>query len=178
MFIGTKIGYPSTIIRTLDKYIPTDDTANTCLMPYSSVLFNKERPHFSCELIKKLSSIRLYLYGNDYFISSEWSNFMITWETEIMKDEDNWCAFLENESILDQLKWNFSSKFAKQWQINCLTPINIIDLDKDSRFQSALRRAFITFNRRRLEVTAEIFEWYDQNIRNHHLLLQVKLNFY
>ncbi|CAF4020305.1 unnamed protein product [Rotaria sordida] len=173
--ICTKLGYLSIIIRTLDKYIPIDNVENPHLIPYNSALFNNEHPHYICELIKKLSPLRFYLYGNDYLISSEWSNLMITREIHVMEDEDNWCAFLENEPIDNEIKWNFKSMFGEKWKVNHVAPINLSDLDKNLRFQSALRRTFKTFNQRQIEVTAEIFEWYDQCIRNGYLQLEPKL---
>ncbi|CAF1223722.1 unnamed protein product [Rotaria sp. Silwood1] len=173
--VCTKLGYPSVIIRTLDKYIPIDDAEKLQLMPYASHLFNNEHPHYICELIKRLSSIRFYLYGNDYYISSEWSNLMITREIHVMEDEDNWCSFLENELIDDEIKWNFKPMFAEKWKVKHIAPINISNLDKNLRFQSALRRAFKTFNQRQIEVTTTIFEWYDQCIRNDYLQLEPKL---
>ncbi|CAF1471583.1 unnamed protein product, partial [Rotaria sordida] len=173
--ICTKLGYLSIIIRTLDKYIPIDNIENPHLIPYNSALFNNEHPHYICELIKKLSPLRFYLYGNDYLISSEWSNLMITREIHVMEDEDNWCAFLENEPIDNEIKWNFKSMFGEKWKVNHVVPINLSDLDKNLRFQSALRRAFKTFNQRQIEVTAEIFEWYDQCIQNGYLQLEPKL---
>ncbi|CAF4379094.1 unnamed protein product, partial [Rotaria sp. Silwood2] len=173
--IGTKLGYSSAIIRTLDKYISIDDAEKSQLMPYSSTLFNNEHPHYICELIKKLSPLRFYLYGNDYFISTDWSNLMITREIHVMEDEDNWCAFLENEPIDNEIKWNFKPMFGEKWKVNHISPINLSNLDKNLRFQSALRRSFKTFSQRQIEVTSTIFEWYDQCIRNGDLQLEPKL---
>ena len=171
------MGYPSIIIRTLDNYIPSTDEEKPCLLPYSQTLFNYEHPHYICELIKKLSSLRLYLYGNDEFISSEWSNLMISRETHVMEDEDSWCAFIENECIDDEIKWNFGSLFGGKWQIKRLAPINLTELNKNLRFQSALHRADKTFTHRQYQITAEIFEWYDRCIHEGYFQLEVNENF-
>ena len=92
-----------------------------------------------------------------------------------MDDEDNWCAFLENESIDNDMKWNFSSMFGEKWQIKRIAPINLDNLNENLRFQSALRRAFKTFHQRQIEITAEIFEWYDKCITNGHIQSEVRL---
>ncbi|CAF0838365.1 unnamed protein product [Rotaria sordida] len=172
----TKLNYPSVIIRTFDNYIPSMDEQSSCLLPYSQVLFHHEHPQYICELIKKLSPLRLYLYGNEEFILSEWSNLMINSETHVMEDEDNWCAFIENEYIDDEMKWNIGPKFGTKWQIKRIAPINLSELDKNLRFQSALHRAFKTLNHRQIEITAEIFDWYDRCIRERYLQLEPKVS--
>ncbi|CAF2537696.1 unnamed protein product [Rotaria sp. Silwood2] len=172
----TNLNYPSVIIRTLDNYISSMDEKSPCLLPYSHMLFNHEHPQYICELIKKLSPLRLYLYGNEEFILSEWSNLMIHGETNVMEDEDNWCAFIENEYIEDEMKWNIGSKFGTKWQIKRIAPINLSELDKNLRFQSALHRAFKTLNNRQIEITAEIFDWYDRCIREGYLQLEPKVS--
>ena len=146
-----------------------------CLLPYSEALFGNEDPQYICELITKLSPLRLYLYGNEEFISSEWSKLMIGCETRVMEDEDSWCAFIENECIDDDIKWNFGPLFGQRWQVKRLSPINLTELDKNLRFQSALRRAFKTLSHRRIEVTAEIFDWYDRCISGGYIRLKVHI---
>jgi hypothetical protein len=171
--IGIKLGHPSVIIRTLDDYIPSTDEDKACLLPYTQILFNYEHPQYICELIKKLSPLRLYLYGNDEYISSEWSNLMINGETIVMEDEDSWCAFIENEYIDDEMKWNIGPMFGGKWQIKRIAPINLTELDKNLRFQSALCRAYKTISHRQIEITSEIFDWYDKCLREGYLQLEV-----
>jgi hypothetical protein len=168
------LGYPSVIIRTLDDYIPSLDEEKVCLLPHSQILFNHEHPQYICELIKKLSPLRLYLYGNDEYISSDWSNLMINRETHVMEDEDSWCTFIENEYIDDEMKWNIGTMFGEKWQIKRIAPINLTELDKNLRFQSAFRRAHKTFSHRQIEITSEIFDWYDKCLREGYLQLEVK----
>ncbi|CAF2850325.1 unnamed protein product [Rotaria sp. Silwood2] len=170
------LGYPSVIIRILDNYIPSSNEEKPCLLPYSQALFNYEHPLYICELIKKLSPLRLYLYGNDECISSEWSSLMISSETHVMEDEDNWCSFVENEYINDEIKWNFRSLFGEKWQIKRIAPINLTELNKHLRFQSALCRAYKTLSHRQFEVTSEIFEWYDRCVREGFLHIEPKLS--
>lgn len=62
--LGKNIGYDSTIIRQLNDYI-LENEKDDLLLPYSKLLFNNENPKIICELINKLSSISLYLYGNE-----------------------------------------------------------------------------------------------------------------
>ncbi|CAF0978985.1 unnamed protein product [Rotaria sp. Silwood1] len=172
----TTLNYPSVIIRTFDNYIPSMDEQKPCLLPYSQILFHHEHPQYICELIKKLSPLRLYLYGNEEFMLSEWSNLMINSEAHVMEDEDNWCAFIENEYIDDEMKWTIGPKFGANWQIKRIAPINLSELDKNLRFQSALRRALKTWNNRQNEITAEIFDWYDRCIREGYLQLEPKVS--
>ncbi|CAF2108189.1 unnamed protein product [Rotaria magnacalcarata] len=172
--ICTQLNYSSVIIRTVDKYIPSTDVQRPCLLPYSQALFNHEDPKYICELVKRLSPIRLYLYGNEEVISSEWSSLMISSETHVMEDEDSWCAFIENEYIDDEIKWNIGPKFGRNWHVKRIAPVNLTGLDKNLRFQSALRRAFKTLNHRENEITAEIFDWYDRCIHEGYLSLEPK----
>lgn len=168
-----QLGYSSVIVRTLDDYIPSTNENKQILLPYAHVLFEHEDPLFIRDIIQRLSPIRLYLYGNNACISSEWSKLLISCETSLMNDEDNWCAFIENEGIENEIKWNIGKMFGDNWQIKRLTPINLIDLNKNLRFQSALRRAFKTFDRRQLDITSEIFDWYDKCLLDGDLTLEV-----
>ncbi|CAF2050987.1 unnamed protein product [Rotaria magnacalcarata] len=102
--ICTELGYPSIIVRKLDEYIPIDDIEKPCMMPYKAALFHNEHPNYICKLIKNLSPLRFYLYGNEHCIASGWNNLMIAGEAQVMDDEDNWCAFLENEPIDNEIK--------------------------------------------------------------------------
>ncbi|CAF1089465.1 unnamed protein product [Adineta steineri] len=174
--ICKNLGYTSVIIRTLDDYISATDEEKPCLLPYSQILLNNEDPKYIGELIRKLSPLRLYLYGNNESISSQWSDLMISCETHVMEDEDSWCAFIENEQIDDGIKWNFGFLFGGKWQIKRLSPINLTELQKNLRFQSALRRAFKTFTYRQSEITAKIFEWYDKCIHEGVLHVQPQLS--
>ncbi len=167
------MGYPSVIIRILDEYMPSTEEKRPCLLPYTEILFNYEHPEYICELIKKLSPLRLYLYGNEESIPSDWSNLMINHETQVMEDEDSWCAFIENEYIDDEMKWNIGPMFGGKWQVKRLAPINLTELDKNLRFQSALCRAYKTFDPRQIETTSEIFDWYDRCIHEGYLQLEV-----
>ena len=172
--LGTKLGYSTVIIRTLADYIYSNDEEKSCLLPYSQILFNVEHPLYICSLIKKLSPLRLYLYGNETIISSEWSNLLINGETEVMEDEDSWCAFIENEYIDDDMKWNIGPMFGEKWKVKRIAPNNLNDIDRNLRFQSALCRAYKTYNHRQYEITSEIFEWYDKCLRDEYLQLEVK----
>jgi len=125
------------------------------------------------DFIRRLCPIRLYLYGNNELIASEWSKLLISSETNLMNDEDNWCAFIENEEIENDIKWNIGKMFGENWQIKRLTPINLIDLNRNLQFQSALHRTFKTFDRRQTEITTEIFDWYDKCILDGHLQIEV-----
>lgn len=168
-----QLGYTSVVVRTLNDYIPSSDDTKQSLLPYARTLFEHEHPPSIRDFIRRLSPLRLYLYGNEEAITSEWSKLMITRETNLMDDEDNWCAFIENEEINNEIKWNIGTMFGEKWHIKRLTPINLTDLNKNLRFQSALRRAFKTFDRRQLEITAEIFDWYDKCILDDHLRQEV-----
>jgi hypothetical protein len=170
--LGTKLGYPSTIIRQLNNYIPSSER-HSSLLPYSKLLFNNEDPRHMCQLIKKLSPIRLYLYGNELSNLNDWSKLMIETENDLMDDEDNWIALIENEFIDNEVKWNFGFVFGRQWKICRVSPVNLDQLNDDPRFQSALRRAHITFSERQIEVTADIFDWYGKCIEKGYLQIEV-----
>ena len=172
--VGHQLGYSSIIIRTLNDYIPSSNEADKqTLLPYSQILFEHENPLNIRDFIRRLCPIRLYLYGNNELIASEWSKLLISSETNLMNDEDNWCAFIENEEIENDIKWNIGKMFGENWQIKRLTPINLIDLNRNLQFQSALHRTFKTFDRRQTEITTEIFDWYDKCILDGHLQIEV-----
>ena len=168
----------SVIVRILDDYVSATDKTKTSLFPYNETLFHHENPQYICQLITKLCPIRLYLYGNEETISSQWSAMMISQETTVMEDEDSWCAFIENESISDEIKWNIGPMFGAKWQVKRVTPITLTGLDRNLRFQSALRRALKTLSPRQIEVTSEIFAWHDRCVRQGFLRLEVKEIFF
>lgn len=47
-------------------------------MPYAQLMFENEKPRFMCQLIGKLSPIRLYIYGNDLGNVNLWGELMKT----------------------------------------------------------------------------------------------------
>ncbi|CAF1164795.1 unnamed protein product [Rotaria sordida] len=172
--VCTKVGYTSVVIRQLNDYIPSSDR-HSSLIPYAELLFKNEDPHYISRFIKKLSPIRFYVYGNLLQMPSEWSKLMITTEIDIMDDEDDWCAFLENEYVEDEIKWNFSFIFGRDWKVSRVSPLNFTHLDENLRFHSALRRAHATFAPRQVEVSAEIFDWYANCIKQGYLREEPKL---
>jgi hypothetical protein len=99
---------------------------------------------------------------------------MIESEEDVMDDEDNWNAFLENEYVDNEVKWNFAFMLAREWRVKRVSPLDFNQLDDNPRFQSALRRAHITFAERQIEVTAEIFDWYANCIQRGHLQIEVR----
>ena len=125
-------------------------------------MFENEKPRLMCQLIGKLSPIRLYIFGNLLCNVNVWSELMINAETQVMDDEDNWCAFLEGESIADAVKWNFAFVLGKEWRVPRVTPMDWKQLNDHPQFYSALRRAHQTFAERQIEVTAQVFDWYSQ----------------
>lgn len=137
-------------------------------------MFKNEDPRRMCTLIKKLSPIRLYLYGNNLHISSEWSKLMISSEIDVMDDEDDWCAFLENECIENEVKWNLGFTFGRDWKVSRVSPLDISQLEENPRFHSAVRRAHATLSQRQIEVTAEIFDWYDTCLKLGHIKEEVR----
>jgi hypothetical protein len=158
----------------LNAYIPLNDI-HSSLLPYSQLLFNYEDPRYICEIIKKLSGIRLYLYGNELCSSSEWSKLMIETEIDLMDDEDNWISFIENEMIDNEIKWNFAHVFAHQWKVSRISPINLDQLSTNPRFQSAVRRAHKTFSERQIQVAAQIFDWYNKCLERKYLSSEVNI---
>ncbi|UJR38678.1 hypothetical protein I4U23_031344 [Adineta vaga] len=172
--ICENLGYNSLIIRQFHDYLPSNER-HSSLLPYSKLLFNNENPEKICQMIQNLCSIRLYLYGNELKIPSEWSNLMIENEKELMDDEDNWTCFIENDLISNEIKWNFSFLFGKKWQFSRVTPLDLNQLNNDPRFVSALRRSFLTYSQRQIQVTADIFDWYEDCIKREDIKLEPKL---
>ena len=157
------------MVRTLASYIPFDGENKPDLLPYTEALFKNESPSYMIELIKALSPIRLYLYGNQQSLVSAWSNLMVSTEIQMMDDEDSWCAFLENEPIDDEMKWNLGSFLGHKWKVKRLAPLRLAALGENLRFQSALRRAQNTVGHRQLQVTKKVFDWHDECIREGYL---------
>ena len=128
-------------------------------------MFEYEDPKVICRWLRLLCPIRMYLYGNEQIIPNEWSKEMASHEPDhsvkrIVNDDD-WCVFIENEPINDDIKWNFSSRYGQSWQIKNLTPTKLETLNNNLRFRSALRRSTITYQNRMSTVTAQIFDWFD-----------------
>ena len=65
--------------------------------------------------------------------------------------------------------------FGREWQVSRVSPLQLNQLDEDLRFHSALRRAHNTFAQRQIEVTANIFDWYDSCIRRGYLREEVRV---
>ena len=140
-------------------------------------MFEYESSAVICRWIRSLSPIRMYLYGNEQIIPSEWSKQMISYEPDHtirrVVNDDDWCTFIENEPVSDDVKWNFSARHGKSWLIKDLTPVRLDNLDGNIRFRSALRRSNITYQHRMSTVTAEIFDWFDQCVERGHLQNEV-----
>ena len=162
--LESRLADPSVIVRQLNDYIPLDEQFSS-LLPYAKHLFEYEKPSYLRRLIEKLSPIRLYVYGNQLSQLREWNQLMIENEQSVMDDEDNWCAFLQSEPLDDEVKWNFAFALGKTWKVNRVSPISEDSLLGDPRFQSAVLRALQTFAERQMEVTAQIFDWYDECLR-------------
>jgi hypothetical protein len=176
IYSGAKFGYPSVIVRLLDDYIPKNEIYDK--LPYGKLMFEYEEPRIICRWLRLLSPIRMYLYGNEQIIPNEWSKEMVLNEPDNSVKRvvncDDWCTFIENESINDDIKWNFSSRHGKLWQIKNLTPIKLDDLNDNLLFRSALRRSNITFQSRMSTTTAQIFDWFDECIEHGYLNREVK----
>lgn len=170
---ANQLGYPSVVIRQLNDYIPQTDRFLS-ILPYAKQLFEYEKPLDLVRLIQKLSPIRLYVYGNELSNLKEWNQLMIENETSVMNDEDNWCAFLQSEPLDDEVKWNFALVLGKTWKVNRVSPLNYEQFAEDPRFHSALYRAHLTFAERQIEVTAQIFDWYDDCLKENFLQVEVK----
>ncbi|CAF0772370.1 unnamed protein product [Rotaria sp. Silwood1] len=172
-----KFGYPEAIICPLDDYIPKSEIYHK--LPYGKLLFEYEDPKIICRWIRYLSPIRMYLYGNEQVIPNEWSKQMISNEVDhslkLIVNDDDWYTFLENESISDSIKWNFSAKHGRTWKITQLTPIALNSLEDNIRFRSSLRRANITYYSRMSIVTAQIFDWFDECLEYGYVKNEFKL---
>lgn len=100
---------------------------------------------------------------------------MIENEKELMNNEDSWNAFIENEIIDSDIKWNFAFMFGKQWNVSRVSPFNLNQLKTDPRFQSALHRSHITYSLRQIEITSDLFDWYSNCIKQRFIPLEVSL---
>lgn len=121
----------------------------------------------------------MYLYGNEQIIPNEWSKQLIANETDQASqrtiNDDDWHTFIENESISNDIKWNFSAQHAKSWKLTQYTPINLNTLADNIRFRSALRRSTITLQNRMSTVTSQIFEWFDECVARGYILSEVNI---
>ena len=110
--------------------------------------------------------MRMYLYGNEESIQSEWSKQMIADETDhagqYIIDDDNWHTFIEHEPIHENIKWNFHVKYGQAWKVTQYVPIKLHNISQNLRFRSSLRRAHMTFGTRQTTVTAQIYRWFEQ----------------
>ncbi|CAF0992294.1 unnamed protein product [Adineta ricciae] len=160
----TRLGYSSVIIRSLHEYIPKDELYDK--LPYGKIIFENEHPTNICRWLRELSPIRMYLYGNEESIQSEWSKQMIADETDhaskYIVDDDNWHTFIEHESIHENIKWNFHVKYGQTWKITQYVPIKLNNISQNLRFRSSLRRAHMTFSTRQTTVTAQVYRWFEQ----------------
>ncbi|CAF3560993.1 unnamed protein product [Adineta steineri] len=172
-----RFGYPSAIIRSLDDYIPKSEIYDK--LPYGKLLFENENPIDICNCLRLLSPIRMYLYGNEEVIPSEWSRLMASTEVDHVDkgivNDDDWCTFLENETVSENIKWNFSIKHGRSWKLTHLTPIQLHTLEDNIRFRSALRRSNMTFYSRMSNVTARLYDWFDTCLEREHLQHEHKL---
>ncbi|CAF4563045.1 unnamed protein product, partial [Rotaria sp. Silwood2] len=175
--LGAKFGYPDAIISSLDDYIPKSEIYHK--LPYGKLLFEYEDPKIICRWIRYLSPIRMYLYGNEQVIPNEWCKQMIAHEADhsgrLIVNDDDWYTFLENESINDNIKWNFAAKHGRTWKTTQLTPINLISLEDNIRFRSCLRRANITYYSRMSIVSVQIFDWFDECLEYDYIKSEFKL---
>ncbi len=176
MIIGQRIGFNSTIIRTLSSYAESNQNEFFLLSNFK-VLFDHEDSNKICDILKKLAPIRLYLYGNEYSIKSEWSNPIISAETATMANEDNWCVLVNKEPIYEEIKWTILSLYSSEWQIEKVASINLDDLARNFGFHSALRQAHLTFDQREIDVANCLFDWYDSFMKENIIQAEVRATF-
>jgi hypothetical protein len=115
----------------------------------------------------------LYLYGSDLSKLNDWSKLMIENEDEMVNDEDNWSSFIENEFVDNEVKWNFAFLFGRKWKISRVSPINLNQINDNPRFYSALRRSHLTYSQRQIEVTGQIFDWYNKCLEQEYIHIEV-----
>ena len=151
-FIGKTIGFESIIIRTISCYFPNNEN-EFFLRSNVKILFDNEDWHKIHDILKIAAPIRLYLYGNEHLIENEWRNRMISTETTIMANENEWCTLVNQEPLNNVNRWALLTEYSSTWQIERVASINLSHFEENLAFDSALRRAHITFNERKVQVT-------------------------
>ncbi|CAF1542235.1 unnamed protein product [Adineta ricciae] len=161
--ICKSIGFESIIIHTISHYFPNNEN-EFILRPDLKILFDNADWDKIYHILKSLAPIRLYLYGNEHSIENKWSNLMISTETRIMANEDDWCALVNKEPLDNVNRWAILAEYSSTWQIKRVSSINLFDFEENLAFHSALRQAHITFNERKCQFTNHLFNWYENYV--------------
>ncbi|CAF1099240.1 unnamed protein product [Adineta ricciae] len=145
-------------VCTLSDYICSDDFSDR--MSEKEKAFVDEHNKKICDFLKKnLTSIRIYLIGNEENISDRWSEYMIS-QDPINHDR---CTCYEHEPVTDATLQRL--KASKSAFKDLLRPmLRRMDDLRDSglecaRFHGALESGSITMKQREMVANIELSEW-------------------
>ena len=147
------------VIRTLSDYIPDDET-DSDKSPYRSYLEKRYRGKI-CHTIMKLSFIRMYVVGNEPYISNMWSRKLVALELDINHNDGreyvDRCSFVISRPVLPQFTGNLVPIFGRTWQMQQAVAKRLDDVRDDIYFQNVLQSIHGCLDNREMYVNSESY---------------------
>lgn len=105
------------VLRKLSDYIPEDEN-NPGKLSDTAYLKKRYRGNIY-HTIMKLSFIRMYVIGNEPYISNKWSQKLVASELDINQDHTlkyvDRCSFVINQPVLPQFTQDLVPIFGRAW---------------------------------------------------------------
>jgi hypothetical protein len=130
------------VIRKLSDYIPEDEN-NPGKSSCTAYLEKRYRGKI-CHTIMELSFIRMYVVGNELYISNKWSQKLVALELDINHDHTlkyvERCSFIINRPVHPQFTGNLVPIFGRVWQMQVAVAKTLDTIRDDIEFQDILPR--------------------------------------
>ncbi|CAF3730566.1 unnamed protein product [Rotaria sp. Silwood1] len=137
-------------VCTLYDYLPSNERIDFNENPYADIL---------CNYVKKLSSIRLYLIGNEANIENSASKYFFENESDDVTAADEYdtkVTLIENEPISESIRQNLANVLNVRRSMTNMIIKRYHQIENDIKFPAALERANVTIQRREMVADIEL----------------------
>jgi hypothetical protein len=146
-------------VYTLYDYIPPEESDPDPDNPSYTRFFEYKHRGDICNLIQRLSIIRLYLVGNEPDITNKWSKRLIASELDVNHAQasqyEDRCTFIENQLVVTPIQ-DLAQRCGRTWQMSSIKPRKIRDLRDDLVFGETVQRIHGCLENREMAANVEL----------------------
>jgi hypothetical protein len=148
------------VIRQLSDYIPEDEN-NPGKSSYTAYLEKRYRGKI-CDTIMKSSFIRMYVVGNEPYISNKWSRKLVASELDINHEHNlkyvERCSFIINQRVDPKFTGNLVPIFGTTWQMQTAVAKTLDTVRDDIFFQDILPRIHGCRENREMYINSQFYQ--------------------